>query len=340
MRRVTHLPPVRLIRSPARLALAARLFAAGPVAAQNPAPPIPPAPSGPSTPSAVSAPASYVPHRVYDTRHKEFIEFETLAARLAAADLVFVGEQHDDPATHRMELAILEGIARRRDSVTVALEMFERDVQPLLDRYLGGQATEAELLAGSRPWKNYLADYRPLVELARSRHWPVVASDVPRPLAALVSKAGLPGLDTLPQARRELVARALSCPEDDYFKKFVAMMGDLSAHGPQGTVEDAKVRMARMYQAQCVKDETMGESVARSWQPGGLVVHYNGAFHSDFHLGTAARALGRAGGAQLVVVAAMPVKDLDALKPSKADRKRADYLLYVLAPVKADSAAR
>ena len=95
----------------------------------------PPANSpAPQLPSSLAP--SYTPHRVFDTRKKQFIDFETLASRLAAADLVFVGEQHNDPATHRMELAILEGIARRRDSVVLALEMWERDVQPLLDAYL------------------------------------------------------------------------------------------------------------------------------------------------------------------------------------------------------------
>lgn len=284
---------------------------------------------------------SYTPHRVYDTRKKQFIDFETLASRLAGADLVFVGEQHDDPATHRMELALLEGIARRRDSVTLALEMFERDVQPLLDRYLGGGATEAELIEGGRPWKNYAGDYRPLVELARSRGWPVIASNAPRPLASLVSRAGLAGLDTVSADLRPNAAARLACPEDDYYRKFAAVMGDMASHGPAGsTPDEGRVRLTRMYQAQCMKDETMGESVARAWRPGRLVVHYNGAFHSDFKLGTAERARRRADGATMLVVTALPVSNLDDLSPSKEDRKRADYLLYVLAPAKADSASR
>jgi hypothetical protein len=70
------------------------------------------------------------------------------------------------------------------------------------------------------------------------------------------------------------------------------------------------------------------------------VVHYNGSFHSDFRLGTAERALRRAGGASMLVVTALPVPNLDGLSPGKEDRKRADYLLYVLAPAKADSAGR
>jgi uncharacterized iron-regulated protein len=318
-----------------RVALAALiLLGAVPLAAQAPAglpaghPPIPAAPS-------------YVSNRVYDTRKHQFIDFETLVSRLAAADLVFVGEQHDDPATHRMELAILEGVGRRRDSVTLALEMFERDVQPLLDRYLAGTATEAELLQAARPWKNYSTDYRPLVELARARGWPVVASNVPRPVASLVARAGLGGLDTLPPADRPNAAATLACPEDDYYDKFAAVMGDMSAHGPAGaSAEDARARLARMYQAQCLKDETMGESVARVWRPGRLVVHYNGSFHSDFRLGTAERARRRSEAARMLIVTAVPVADLDRLEPSKEDRKRADYLLYVLAPAKPDTASR
>lgn len=314
------------------------LLLAGPLAGQESGPP----PQGPSPASSTQPPASsYTPHRVYDTRNKKFIEFETLASRLAAADIVFVGEQHDDPATHRMELAILEGVARRRDSVVLALEMWERDVQPLLDRYLAGSATEAELLKEGRPWKNYAVDYRPLVELARLKSWPVVASNSPRWLASLVSRQGLAALDTLAPPVRTQVAEAVSCPEDDYFGKFKAVMGDMSTHLPAGVSPDsADARLMRTYHAQCLKDETMGESVARAWAPGRLVIHYNGAFHSDFKLGTAERARERASRAEVVVITALPVTDLDRLDPSKAERKRADYLLYVLAPVKADSAGR
>jgi uncharacterized iron-regulated protein len=290
-------------------------------------------------PGTLSPAPGYTPHRVYDTRHKKFIDFETLAARLAKADIVFVGEQHDDPATHRMELALLEGVARRRDSVTLALEMFERDVQPLLDGYLAGSTPEDELLKSGRPWKNYPTDYRPLVELARGRGWPVIASNVPRPFASSVARGGLGALDTLVPERRAQIAERISCPEDDYFKKFKAAMGPSPSHGGGGS-DSAAVRLNRVYQAQCIKDETMGESVARAWRPGHLVVHYNGSFHSDFRLGTAARARQRAEGADVVVVTAVPMTDLDRLDPSGDDRKRADYLLYVLAPAKVDAPSR
>ena len=311
---------------------------AGSLAAQA----TPAAPQGALTPNPQSPiPISYTPHRVYDTHHKRFTDFESLLADVSSAGIVFVGEEHDDPATHRMELALLEGIGRRRDSVVLALEMFERDVQPALDRYLAGQTSEEDLLRESRPWKNYAADYRPLVEYARSRGWPVVASNVPRRLASLVARNGLGGLDTLSAGSRPDAASDMSCPEDRYYDRFARAMGDMAGHGPEpADTASPGARMLRMYQAQCLRDETMGESVARVWRQGRLVVHYNGSFHSDFRMGTAARAGRRTDGARLVVVTAVPVSDLDHLKPSKEDRKRADYLLYVQGPVKPDSTRR
>ncbi len=165
-----------------------------------------------------------------------------------------------------------------------------------------------------------------------------MASNAPRPLAALVARGGLAALDTLPPERRAHAAEQLTCPEDAYFRRFQGAMTGHSAGRPDSTPAMPADLVLRMYQAQCVKDETMGEAIARAWAPGRLVVHFNGAFHTDFRLGTAERARRRTGDPRSIVVTAVPVRDLDGLAPSKEDRKRADYLLYVLAPVRPDSA--
>lgn len=289
-----------------------------------------------SAPPAVqSAPTTerYVPHRVYDTKKKRFVDFETMTAALARADLVFLGEQHNDPGTHRLQLAVLEGIARRRTGpVVLALEMFERDVQAGLDAYLAGSVDEATFLAAARPWPNYAADYRPLVEFARSRNWPVVAGNVPRRLAQVVSRRGLPAVDSLPESDRALIADDLSCPRDSYWTKFRAVMGDMSGHGMQATPEQAEAMAWRMYEAQCVKDETMGEAIAESATAHStLVVHANGAFHSDYRLGTAARAKQRLPRARMSVVSFVPVADLDAAD-GKANRALGDFVVFTLRP--------
>lgn len=261
----------------------------------------PASPSLTPSPAAAALPAE----RVVDDRHDATLSWSALVDTLAGADVVFLGEQHDDQSTHRLELAVLEGLAARGRNVTLALEMFERDVQPLLDRYLAGEASEAEMRAGARPWPNYESDYRPLVEFARARGWPVVASNVPRPIASAVGRAGLAAVDTLPPVRRAYVAAELSCPDDRYRSKFVAEMAGMGGHGGADSAA-AQAMLQRFYQAQCVKDETMGEAVAAAVAPGRVVVHVNGSFHSDERLGTVTRVLRRLPATNALVVSFVP----------------------------------
>jgi uncharacterized iron-regulated protein len=294
--------------------------------------------------------SGYIPHRVYKSGDKRFSDFEAMLAEIARADVAFVGEQHDDPATHRIERAILEGLARRRGNVVVALEMFERDTQPSLDEYLAGRLNEEEFLRGSRPWPRYMTDYRPLVEFARAHEWRVVASNVPRRIASQVSKEGLDAARSGSESERKLVAAEFSCPLDDYFKRFVEAMGKghPGAHQNQPNEkqadkkqeEERRASLERFYYAQCVKDETMAESIANALgapgpqsnsQGGPLVVHFNGAFHSDYRLGAASRAIRRAPKSNVKVISIIPVENLDAINADEY-RKRGDYIIFTLKP--------
>src|SRR5262245_56144406 len=107
-----------------------------------------------------------------------------MLADAANSDVLFVGEEPDDPNTHRLELAILEGLLRRRQNLIVAFEMFERDVQEPLDHFGMGHIAEQEFLKVSRPWPRYATDYKPLVDFAAAHDLPIVASNVPRPIAS------------------------------------------------------------------------------------------------------------------------------------------------------------
>ena len=275
--------------------------------------------------------AFYVPERVYDTTAGAFVDFEVMLAALAKADVVFVGEQHDDPNTHRLEAAILDGLHRRKVTPVLSLEMFERDTQGVLNDYLAGRITEEEMLKTSRPWPRYATDYRRMVEMARERNWTVVAANVPRRLAAEVSKNGKDAIAKLAEGDRTLIASDLQCPLDTYFDNFVKSMGD----HPSGnkTAEEQRISVERYYWAQCVKDETMAESIAAAFgkrSASGPIVHYDGAFHSDFGLGTAERVRRRLPGKKTIVATMMPVADLDSLSPAGEDLKRADYLVYTI----------
>lgn len=271
-------------------------------------------------------------HRIVHAASGEFVPSDSLAAAVARADVVFLGEQHDDPVTHVLERVVLEMAGRSGRPVVLSLEMFERDVQPALDEYLAGRTSEDAFLADSRPWPRYQTDYRPLVELARANGWPVVASNVPRRLAAAVSGGGVAVLDTLSREERAHVARTIVCPRDAYYERFMKAVG---AHGagddgvaPDSAATDATAAGWRFYEAQCVKDETMAESIVRSMQgEHALVVHVNGAFHSDHGLGTAARVIRRRPMLHALVVSFVPVAD-PAAADAAAVRDLGDYVVF------------
>ena len=271
------------------------------------------------------------PRRVIDGQTGEARPWAAMIDELAEADVVFVGENHDDPNTHKLELAILQELSAKARPVTLSLEMFERDVQEPLQHFGMGHMPEAEFLKASRPWPRYVTDYKPLVDFAISRSLPVIASNVPRPFASEVSKTGFAALAQKAADQKTWFAADLQCPtgDDEYYRRFLQAMG---------THPDASAD--KFYFAQCVKDETMGESIAQSYAAGStggkrpLIVHVNGAFHSDFHFGTASRAQRRMPGKRIAVVTVLPVADIAAPVPDAAERRRGDYLVYTPAPVK------
>jgi uncharacterized iron-regulated protein len=204
-------------------------------------------------------PACAIPARIVDPRDDMELTVDRLADEIASADVVFLGEAHGNADVHATHLAIVKALHQRRPQLAIAMEMFERDVQPVLYQYLLGDIDEPEFLADSRPWPNYRTDYRPLVEWARDNNIPVLAANAPRPLAARVGKEGLASV----QGERH-VAREVSAPEDDYFAAFgEAMKGHVGADGGD------KVR--RMYEAQCLTTRwpsASSTSCARSGRTG------------------------------------------------------------------------
>jgi uncharacterized iron-regulated protein len=310
-----------------------------------------------------SSPSSYVPQRVYDAKTKKFSDFETMLAELARAEIVFVGEQHDDANTHRLERAILEGLMRRQRNVTVALEMFERDTQTFVNEYLAGNVSEEGFLKVSRPWPNYATDYRPLLELAKAHQWKVIAGNVPRRLANQVSRTGLKAIEALSADERKYVAAENQCPiGDDYFKRFAEVMASHPTDSkPENTKKDdspeakkkaeeeaaqmavkMKAMTERFYLAQCVKDETMAESIAQAYNEASankpVIVHFNGAFHSDYKLGTTARTIRRLPKANVKVVSIVPLENLDTINLDEY-RKRGDYVVFTYKPRKIEKQA-
>jgi len=285
--------------------------------------------------TAAAAPPIYVPVRVVDARVGRVVDVEAVLADMARSDVTFIGEEHDDPNTHRVERVLVEGLARRAANVVLAMEMFERDVQEPLDHFQMGHIDEADFLRDARPWPRYATDYKPLVDAAVAAHWPVVAANVPRAVAADVAASGFSVLSSKYQDRRDWFAGDRHCDASGTdFRRFREAMRD---HETPGAGAASAASTEHYFDAQCLKDETMAESIARAHTAAAfgadhppVVVSVNGSFHSDYRGGLVAATARRMPGKRMLVIAIQPVTELDHVQPSGGDRKRADYVVYTI----------
>ena len=249
-----------------------------------------------------------------------------LAAKLSKADIVFFGEYHDDAAIHAAQRELLTSLQAKDPRLALSFEMFERDVQPRLDAYLRGGIAEEAFLAEARPWGNYLTDYKPLVEFAKAKGLDCIAANVPRRLAGKVARSGLDGVNELSDADRVLAALKVHALPGRYRDNFLQTMDELGNHGGMGD----SALLENMYAAQCLKDDTMAESLLqyRELHPKHTILHFNGDFHSRGFLGTVERVKLRDRKVKMAVIS--PLREGEDLP--KDARGIADYFVVVPAP--------
>jgi len=208
---------------------------------------------------------------LFNLKGKE-IKYDKMIKALNEADVVLFGEHHNNPISHWLQLEVTEDLYKlKNDSLILAAEMYETDNQLILDEYIDGLISTTSFEGQARLWPNYKTDYKPLVELAKKHGLKFVASNVPRQYASLVNSKGFEGLEELSDEAKKLIP-PLPVPYDPELECYKSMM-EMEGMGSHVTLNFPK--------AQAIKDATMAHSILKSWSPGKLIIHFNGAYHSD-----------------------------------------------------------
>ncbi|MCA1757808.1 MAG: ChaN family lipoprotein [Bacteroidales bacterium] len=212
-------------------------------------------------------------YRLYNTEGKE-IKYSAMLKGITGADAVFLGELHNNPIAHWIELEVTEYLFEQKgSSLVLGAEMFERDDQLIINEYLAGLYDASKFEAEVKLWKNYKTDYRPLVEFSRENGLPFIATNIPRRYASMVNKGGFEALDSLSGKALGYLA-PLPFPYDPELKCYSDMMQMGGGHATEN-----------LPKAQAAKDATMAWSLAENWSEGKVLIHYNGSYHSKNHQG-------------------------------------------------------
>lgn len=239
------------------------------------------------------------------------LSFTQFVDRIAKQDAVFVGEVHDNPDHHLIQVQILQSLMDRHGRVTAAMEFFQVQQQAVLDDYLSGVTDEDQFLEAvdwSRTWGFDYRLYRPLMLLLRQGGSHVLAINAP---SGIVRKVARSGLESLAPDERGMLAERIRLDHQGH-REYLLETYRLHTH------PDLKV-FEYFYQAQCAWEDTMAENLARYLQTHQeRVVVFSGNGHIIYRFGIPERTLDRTR-VSVATVLLQPLGEPVTLSPDMAD---------------------
>jgi uncharacterized iron-regulated protein len=220
----------------------------------------------PGAPPTASAPAPAQPAGellLRDGKTAAPLSPEELTERLRAARAIYVGERHNNRASHEAQLKVLERVYAIDQDVALAIEMLPRTLQPQLDAYLAGSVDEAGFLAAvdwQHTWGFDFALYRPLFEFCRTHGLRIYALNAPREVVRAVRQRGIDGLSATERAE---LPTGYPWPAPEEHRRAIQEVFARHSFGDEDkrTPAERVAAFERFYLAQLVWDETMAQGV-------------------------------------------------------------------------------
>ncbi len=218
---------------------------------------------------------------------------EIILQALFSANVVYLAETHDSQADHAAQLEIIKKLYGNNQKIAIALEMFQLPYQSILDQYLQGNLSEAELIEQSEynnrwgfPWEFYA----PILRFAKDHQLPLLALNTPSEITRQVARQGL---ESLSSEQKQLIPDFSEIRTDnaEYRQLILQVYNKMhSSHGSSDNFEN-------FFLAQVLWDETMAEGIVnfRQTNPEYQIVVLAGKGHIVYHYGIPSRVARRMG---------------------------------------------
>ena len=184
------------------------------------------------------------------SRGQQPLKQSELWNRIAAAEVVYVGETHSSRTDHAYELELIRGMIRRHIQFAVGWEMFDRTQQSDLDRFNEGRLSLAELFARTgfeKSWAIYSPLYAKILEITAHAKITNLGLNAP---TALAHKVAL-GEPLSPDEKKQIPTEFRIA--SGAYRHFVELLGK---HPGMNAGQ-----LPRFFAAQNVWDQTMAKTI-------------------------------------------------------------------------------
>lgn len=203
---------------------------------------------------------------------KARVGFAEMLAGLRGNQIVFIGELHDEPRHHQLQLKIIKALHESGVRIALAFEMFRGESQPLLDQWVAGKISVLDFMQvygnnWTLPWELYDS----LFLYARNNAIPMLALNAPDQVMQKVYRLGMTGLGA---EDLRLLPPNVTCTIDDAYLEFIR-------HNYVWHTTDEQM-FYRFSEAQQLRDKVMANRVVNFIRrnPGRMVVVISGVGHS------------------------------------------------------------
>jgi uncharacterized iron-regulated protein len=245
-----------------------------------------------------------------------------IVQELGKANVIYLGEIHDSPEDHKAQLKILQALHQKNPKIAIAMEMFQRPYQDILDKYLTGKITEAQLIELTEYEKRWVFPweyYAPVLRFAKTNQLPVLALNTPTEVSRKVARQGL---ESLTESERQYIPPFSEIRTDNAdYRKMVQESYEQHQQSGQGNSRSFE----RFFTTLVLWDETMAEAIAQFIQrsPDYQVVVLAGKSHIIYGYGIPLRVARRLNNKQLVQKSVL--LSVSAEDKAEAGKKIADY---------------
>ncbi|MCK4909487.1 MAG: ChaN family lipoprotein [Planctomycetes bacterium] len=187
----------------------------------------------------------------------EIIDFDTLTKRLKNTQAIYVGERHDNPAHHQLQLNILTALFKNNPDVAMGMEFLYRSNQLQLDDFTAQKMNFGKISPLiKKGFGSIYNQYKPLLQFCGQNKVKLVGLSAPPDIE---TKFAMKGWEGLTEKEKKFIAKDIDIDNKSH-KKYVLRLFQGMIN--QKIMKRNDAMMQKFYVTQCVRDETMAESIA------------------------------------------------------------------------------